>query len=275
MARKKKEELIEEELEEPTEDEIEENDIPLTEDEQLDNEIDKDADFGDNEDDEDYNTSMQIGAAIHKQSDILKRFPQLAKEVKYSFFNEMDKKHFHMRSKTYQDLNYMKVIFNLSYFENVAQQALRKTLYIIKTKIDFKVYLDATNQTHLWYNVKDLPDQEFQILVKQLNEVQKDGILDSIYSQNNHVTEVYKKLTDGEIVIDAVDEMGLINDIYTTTEASKAKSGNERKSMNTTISHTIDQNEREEQQERGENPFMSKLKSFAMGKQKQSSEDQE
>jgi hypothetical protein len=271
MARKKK--IIEEE---PTEEEVEEFDTEeLTEDQQLNKEIGEDADFGEGGDEEDYNTSMQIGAAIHKQSDILKRFPQLAKEVKYSFFNEMDKKHFHMRSKTYQDLNYMKVIFNLSYFENVSQQALRKTLYIIKTKEDLRLYLDATNQTHLWYNVKDLSKENFNLLIVQLNEIREDGILDSIYSQNNHVTEVYKKLTEGEIEIDAVDEMGLINDIYTTTEASKAKSGNERKSMNTTISHTIDQNEREEQQEKGENPFASKVKSFIMGKPKQSNEDLE
>lgn len=229
----------------------------------------------DDEDDENYNTSMQIGAAIHKQSDILKRFPQLAKEVKYSFFNEMDKRHFHMRSKTYQDLNYIKIIFHLSYLENIAAQELRKQLYNLTTKEEFKEYLDATNKTYLWYSFKGLEEEQFDKLLKQLKDVKEDGIMESIYSQNTFISEVYEKLAEGDIEIDAVDEMGLINDIYTVTEASKAKGGNERKSINTTIAITSEQNEREEQQERGENAFISKVKSFAFGKKKQPMEEQE
>jgi hypothetical protein len=218
---------------------------------------------------------MQIGAAIHKQSDILKRFPQLAKEVKYSFFNEMDKKHFYMRSKTYQDLMYMKIIFNLSYFENIASQNLRTTLYHVETKADLKIYLDATNQTHVWYVVKNLSDEDFKKVTDQLKDILDDDVIKSLYCQNTFVDDVYSKLSEGGIVIDSVDEMGLINDIYTTTEASKAKGGNERKSMNTTISVTSEQNEREEQQERGENPIVNKVKSFVLGNKQKPVEEQE
>jgi len=229
----------------------------------------------DENDDENYNTSMQIGAAIHKQSDILKRFPQLAKEVKYSFFNEIDKKHFYMRSRTYQDLNYMKTIFNLSYLENVSMQTLRKSLYLIKKKEDFKTYLDSTNQTYLWYSFKYLSEEDFKILLKQLKEIKEDGIINSMYSQNTFVKNVYGELAEGNIIIDDVDEMGLINDIYTVTEGSKAKGGNERKSINTTISVTSEQNEREEQQEHGENIFVKKAKSFMFGNKPKPTEEQD
>lgn len=219
------------------------------------------------DDDEVIDSSLEIGGQIHQQSDIVQKFTQLPKDVKYSKFGKIDIANFTLKSRTYQLWKYMRKIEKVSSSELVELKYKKKEIYEIETLEEFKEYLEETNKGHIWYNlIHQLPKEEliksFDLLLKQLQKAKEDGVLESVYADKDNFKNSYKEYLEENTDSPDIDDFGLMSTMMTLTEVNKASGGWATKQMNTTINVTKEenlQNDVEESPEDSEKSFANKF----------------
>mgnify|MGYP005990452917 CR=1 FL=1 len=220
------------------------------------------------EDDEDViDSSLEIGGQIHQQSNIVKKFVQLPKDVKYSKFGVVDLANFTLKSKTYQLWNYLKKVQKISNDELNKIKEDKKEIYDIETLEDLKQHFEDTKKSHIWYNlIQNLTtselEKEFNALKLQLHTARDEGVLEYIYSDKEHFYDSYNNYLDNNTSSEEVDDFGLMASMMTITEIKKAHQGWGTKMMNTTINVTKDEDIDEDTEEEPEKKegFMGKLK---------------
>jgi len=248
MSKKKKEDLeLEEDIEKIDEDEEEYN-----------------GDLNQNDNNEDYiDSSTEIAGRIYKQSNVIsKNFPHLPPDVKVSNFDRIDTATFLLKSNTYNLWRYTKKIQEISKYELERVKTERKNIYNIKNIEDFKNFLKNTNQSHIWYQINQLPDEElkekFDVILKQLEKVRDEGIVEDLYGDKTVFNNAYKEYLDKHEGNDLIDDFGLMNTMMSITEAKKARKGWGMNSFNTSIQITRNEDitkEVEEEPEQNESGF--------------------
>lgn len=205
-------------------DNMEEEDEELFDDEEEDegNEIGDDTEVID--------SSLEIGGQIHVQSDVVKKFKQLPKDLKYSKFDMMDIKNFVLKSNAYQLWNYVNKIKSLSTKELHILKNKKKEIYDIKSLEDLKLHLDNINKSHLWFSLQQLSDEElksnFKLMQAQLKSVKDSGAIEILYNDKTMFTESYKKYIENlGNEKNFVDDFGLMNNMMTLTEAKRRVKG--------------------------------------------------
>lgn len=256
MAKKKKEDIEEEIIEDDKEEEIEE-----LYDDDSNEEIIKD-------DEEVIDSSLEIGGQIHQQSDVVKKFYHLPKDVKYSKFGQIDMANFTLKSKAYDLFQYVRKIQSMTANELEIIREQKKEFYDIETLEELKEFLKESGKLYVWENLRQLSDedlkQSWDMLKQQLQEAKDSGFIEVIYgdkenfklSYNNHI-ENYSRENN------LVDDFGLLSSMMTLTEVKKAAKGWATGQMNTTISVTRNEDltrEVEEEPEEQENKMRSFFK---------------
>lgn len=219
------------------------------------------------EDDEEViDSSLEIGGQIHQQSDVVKKFYQLPKDVKYSKFGRIDIANFTLKSRTYDLFQYVRKIQNMSKYELNIVKDQRKNFYNIETLEQLKDYLKKSNKLYLWESLRQLDPEELNTywveMSKQIKQVKESGFVEVMYGDKMNFDKSYiQHSTNYKKENNLMDDFGLLSTMMTLTEVNKAQGGWATKMMNTTISETKNEdlsNEVEESPESGEN----KLKSF-------------
>ena len=97
---------------------------------------------------------------------------------------------------------------------------------------------------------KEERKQEFDTIDQKPSKAIKDiHYVDTIYGEKKNFNNVYNKYVSNHEVLTEIDDFGLMHEMMTVSELSKAFRGRERKNMNTTINVTRDINEKEELEE--------------------------
>ena len=254
MAKKeKKKEIIEEEIEDE-EERQEEKDLDMEDLE--DNSLSKNYGGEEDGDDEEISdvpeTSMEIGGQIHKQDQMFEIFKQLPKDLKYSFFDKWDKLTVINQSDNYKLFFYLKKNQFLSQIELERKEEKYKEFFNMKKFDEIRDYF--INNKNIYFILKHLSKEDKEALEK-------------IHEENSNFLEEYDDLLNEEDIkayeqelkektknkenLYFEDDMGILNKILTRTEVSKGYEGKERRSINTTISVTRDENLKEEYEEEG------------------------
>lgn len=208
----------------------------------------KEEDYEDYEEDDVLSSSLQIGGDIHKLSDIfIEEFPHLPKEIKYSFFDKGDLWNIRHKSKAYWNFKFFKKIIVVSQEEIKITYDVRKKFFTIDTELKLKDYLKSINKQYLYDSINSLPEKDkkeaLAAIFNQIKETKEMGYIDTLYSIDPTFEKSFVKYTSQYGYNQNVDSLGLLNDIFTTSESSKGFEGKERKSINTTISETINVDE--------------------------------
>lgn len=219
------------------------------------------------EDDEEViDSSLEIGGQIHQQSDVVKKFYQLPKDVKYSKFGRIDIANFTLKSRTYDLFQYVRKIQNMSKYELEVVKYEKKVFYNVKTLEELRDYLKKSNKLYIWESLKQLSPEQLSLewveMSKQIKQVKESGFVETMYGNRDNFDKSYiQHLNNYDKDKNLMDDFGLLSTMMTLTEVNKAQGGWATKMMNTTISETKNEdlsNEVEETPEQGEN----KLKSF-------------
>jgi len=237
-------------------------------------EIEEDQDYLDEDDqilddgEEVIDSSLEIGGQIHTQSDIVTKHAHLPKDVKYSNFGKIDIANYMLKSNAYQLWQYTKKIEKISKLEIDNLKQNKKELYYIKTPEQLKDYLEKNKKGHIWYSLMSnfTPEdfkQEFQVLLKQLQEVVDEGVLDYIYGEKETFNDAFTAYQEYKKLNDDIDDFGLVNTMMSLTEVNKARKGWAMGMMNTTINVTKEEDlskETEESPEDNEKGFSKYIK---------------
>lgn len=220
----------------------------------------------DDNDQEVIDSSLEIGGQIHSQSDVVKKFYQLPKDVKYSKFGRIDIANFTLKSRTYDLFQYVRKIQNMTKYELNIVKNQRREFYDIETLEELREYLKQSNKLYLWESLRQLDPVELSLywgeMSKQIKQVKDSGFVDVMYGDKLNFDKSYIEHTANyKKENNLMDDFGLLSTMMTLTEVNKANGGWATKMMNTTISETKNEdlsNEVEETPENGEN----KMKSF-------------
>lgn len=202
-------------------------------------------------------SSLEIGGQIHTQSDIVTKHAHLPKDVKYSNFGKIDIANYMLKSNAYQLWQYTKKIQKISKLEIDNLKRNRKKLYYIKTPEQLKDYLEENKKGHVWHHLTSnfTPEEfkiEFNLLLKQLQEVLNEGVIDYIYGEKETFNEAFLSYQEYKKLNDDIDDFGLVNTMMSLTEVNKARSGWAMGMMNTTINVTKEEDLSKETEEKPE-----------------------
>lgn len=204
----------------------EEDDDEIIEDEQV---IDENDDI----DETDYNdatdmpaTPMGLAHQISKESETLKHFKELPREVKYSFLDSDEKhevKHF---SKTYRNWKYIEKVIDLRVKEDIQLKQTKKDLILIKDRKDLVDYLKLTGRDYLIRDIDDMKQVEIDKLLVYIATLKHNYFLDTIENKKDRMIELYDDYSLTNDIPKYIDDMGNIGKIMDTSVASMGFKGN-------------------------------------------------
>jgi len=193
-------------------------------------------------DDEGFSSSLQIGGDIHKLSPIFDEMPHIPKEVKYAFYDKADLWTMRFKSGVYWDYKYFKKLIVLSEEEMRLMYKLRREFYQIKNDTQLKEYLKKVNKQYLYDSLDQLDiterKQAMRQIFEQIEESNEMGIVDTLYDEKKMFNDSFEKYKKEFGANPSIDSLGILNNMLMITESSKGYKGQERKSINTTISES-------------------------------------
>lgn len=200
-----------------------------------------------------YDNSLQIAGEIHDQANVIKKFKHLPKDIKYGYHDRIDKATFTLRSRAYQTYNYMQKIIFLAHTELLQVTEQRKLLYEVETLEDLKEYFELIGKPDLYFSLLKLEPKDlehyFKVFKAQLQEIKDIHYIDVMFSEKKNFMTIYDEYSQTHDIDTNIDDFGLLHEMMTISELSKAFRGQERKNMNTTINITRDINEKENVEE--------------------------
>ena len=227
-----------------------------------------------------YNTGLQIGGDIHKQSNLYGSIPYLDSGLKYGFFDVKDKNFYRFKAGTFQTYEYLRKVINVSIEEQITTFDFNYNFFLIETEEQLKQYFKETNQSDIYIAIKEQEETQPDLikeLLEQIKQSREKGYHESIYTVSREISEIYdgynNQLTKwGKKNHVDYDDFGIMGQLGTIVETSKAEKGNERKAMVTTIAETRETNHKEMNEDKEDGNFISKLK-FNKNKNKYKGED--
>jgi hypothetical protein len=202
-------------------------------------------------------SSLEIGGQIHQQSEIVRKFKHLPRDLKYSKFNNIDVANYTLKSKAYDLYEYVRKAESMALYETQVIKEKKKELYYIESLEEFKEYLRENSKMYIYANLRNLSDKDLQdywvLMKKQLKEAENSGFLDVMYKDKEHLIEALEMHEQNFVLATGErDDFGLLNSMLTNVEVNKARSGWATKMMNTTINITKEENLRDEVEEEPE-----------------------
>lgn len=249
------------------ENEEDELDKPIDESQSLDEDynIEKDKSFnGIDFDDSVVNNSLQFASMISKPSDTADKFQHVPKEVRYSFYDDIEKKDIKHWAATYHRYNYLKKILALQAREDEIVIANRLTLYEIENEKDFEEYCKENNILICFQEIKNANPELMNQVLTYIKNLKRSGYYDDIQNQNDIITEIFNEYRDLNSLPKYIDDLGMTGNILTTSLASMGHKGNERYATVTQIQATKDIDAKAEMSEKTEykNKFGKLLNKF-------------
>lgn len=219
------------------------------------------------DDNEIIDSSLEIGGQIHQQSETVKRFYQIPKDVKYSNFGRIEIANFVLKSSTYDLFQYVRKIQHMAKYEIELIKENKKDFFNIETLEEFREYLRENNKLYLWENLRQLDpkalNQIWEEMKKQIIYTRESGFVDLLYGdRENFYNSLDLHQSNYNKDLNLVDDFGLLSSMMTSTEVNKAQKGWATKMMNTTISETRNedlQKDIEEEPEQGESKGFGKF----------------
>ena len=203
-----------------------------------------------------YSNSLEIAGDNYKQSEVVKAHKHLPIDTKTSFLDKYEKIGYGYKSNAYDTLRYLKKLLSISRLEVDKNKNLKRDIYKCKNTTDLADYFKKINKNYLWYHIKYLPKSEKEEIVsqfiQQLDEARLSGLVEDIYNTHTHFKDTYTEYFKDNKQEGYIDDIGLLNNMMTTTEVSKAFKGQGIKSMNTTININKDVSPEEDAEEEPE-----------------------
>jgi len=263
MARKKKQDKFDlvpdEEFVEFDEDEIEE----LKEEESsyldIEDEVEDREDY-DNLDDTPVNP-MGLAHQISKESETVKHFKELPREVKYSFLDGEEKRDVKHFARTYRNHQYIEKIIDLRVKEDERLRHARKKVVDIKNRDDLMKYFKACNRDYLLNDIIDLKDSEVDLLIAHVSTLKHNYLLDTIENNKDEIKELYNQYQQENNVPKYIDDMGNIGKVVDTSISSMGYKGNASQHSVMTINAVKNEDIQKVAAEKSSFSFMDAIKS--------------
>jgi hypothetical protein len=182
--------------------------------------------------------SLHLAALAAKDSDTLKHFKELPKEIKHSFYDGADIKEVRHRLKSYKDFMYIRKMLKLQNKEIKNIQKKKKEIYKIKTELELYNYYKSINEVSTFYMIKRAG--LIQQALKDITKLEKNGFEEDMINNAdlvNHIWKEYGEEYEKPEFIDDVGNLGIALDFSVT---SSGRGGNERLAGITAIQATRD-----------------------------------
>lgn len=251
-AKELKEKYSEEEFEEE-EEEVEDEDYDYDDDDEPKKDFDDDFETPSN--------SLALAAMTAKDSETLKNFRELPKEIKHSFYDDRDLREVRHRLKCYKDFMYVRKNLKLQALEDREFINNRNNVYKVKTEKDLEEYYKSINKYHIFKML-----QRSNLISQALSDIKnisETGINQDLHNSNERIKELYAEFMDGEQKPEFIDDVGNLGMAMDFSVTSSGKGGNERLAGITAIQATRDMDLKEKSQEKAKyNPLSSFMKRF-------------
>lgn len=203
------------------------------EDEDLEDEDDEDENVPSDADDKDViepdimpENPMALAYQINKESETIKSFKDLPKEVRFSFLDSTDKVEVKHHARAYRNWKYIEKIIRLRTLEDENKLEYYNKYKLVKCRDDFKQLLKDINKDHLIAVVEDLEDDELDKFIKQLKQIKPNYMLDLIEKnkeKNKMIYETYEYENTMPSYIDDMDNLGKVSDTTIISMGSGGK----------------------------------------------------
>lgn len=188
---------------------------------------DEDIDNNNYDDDESVpDNPMGLAHQISKESETVKQFKELPREVKYSFYDQQEKADIKHYARTYRTWKYIEKIIDIRSKEDNGKVDYRENLKNISNKDDLKEYLRNNNRDYLINDIDDMPDEEVDRMIEHFKLVKANYFLESVESRKNVYNELYEEYREENNIPNYIDDMGNIGKVMDTSLASMGFRGN-------------------------------------------------
>jgi len=218
MVKKKKEEVFDDKYEP----EFDEDDVDITEDNF---DYDDDADEP-NFDDDSPSDSLGLATQISKESDTSKAFKELPKEVRYSFYDKVDKNEVKHFSRAYRTHQYIEKIIDLRIEEDKKASKARMSIKEVKDKLSLKKYFENVGRSYLLADIEDFNEDDFKKIFVYIKKLKPNHLLKTIDDNKKNITKLYNEYNEVNNIPSYIDDMGNIGKIVDTSVTSMGFKGN-------------------------------------------------
>lgn len=203
---------------------------------------------------------MGLAYQISKESDVVKQFVELPREVKFSFYDTNEKlevKHF---SRTYRDWQYIEKILDLRVEEDNNKYNSRDDLKKINSKEDLKQYFVKTNREYLINDLDDLAPEDLEKLITHLKIVKANEFMNSIEKRKETMETIYDNYALTNEIPEYVDDAGMLGKIMDTSLASMGYKGNAAQHSVMTINAVKNEDIQRSAEEKTKFSFLDSIK---------------
>ena len=231
-----KPEIVDEEEEEEEEEEEKQEEDFDSDDEDFDSDSDDSSNYyGDGEVP---SNSLGLAALAAKDSETLKFFKELPKEVKHSFYDDKDLREVRHRLKCFKDFRYIIKNLKIQALEDKKFIENKNKLYTIKTKEQLENYYKNINKYYMYKQIENagMIDQ----LLEDIKTIKDNGLSTDLYNSNENVKELFDEYLDINKTPEFIDDVGNLGTVMDYSVTSSGKAGNERLAGITAIQATRD-----------------------------------
>lgn len=169
---------------------------------------------------------MGLANLISKESDVIKNFKEMPKEVRFSFLDHNDKadiKHF---ARAYRNWKYIDKIITLRDMEDKKINTKQLKIYDVNSKEQIIKYLNQEKKDYLIPIVKNMEDEELKSFLTYLKTLHPDYYMTTFKNVKDDIDELYNNYNITHEVSSDVDDMDNLGKVVDTSISSMGYKGN-------------------------------------------------
>jgi len=171
-------------------------------------------------------TPMGLAHQITKESDTVKNFKELPREVKLSFLDNNDKVEVKHHARAYRTWRYIEKIIDLRIAEDNQIKDTKTIMTEIKSKEDFMEYLKNNKRGYLINDLEDLKKEDIDKLLKHITKLKTNTFLETIEDKKDSIKDLYEDYREQNETPQYIDDMDNIGKVMDTTVVSMGYKGN-------------------------------------------------
>jgi len=171
-------------------------------------------------------SSLGLAHQISKESDTIKHFKELPREVKYSFLDSEEKREVKHFARTYRSHQYIEKIIDLRVKEDERLRETKQNVNKIKTREDLLDYFKNRSRDYLINDILDLSKESINKLIVHVQGLKKNYFLDAIEQNKENIKTLYNNYEEETGTPSYIDDMGNIGKVVDTSISSMGYKGN-------------------------------------------------
>ena len=171
-------------------------------------------------------TPMGLAHQISRESETVKHFKELPREVKYSFLDTEEKREVKHHSRAYRTWKYIEKIIDLRVEEDKKVKENRTNMLDITTRDELEEYFKSCGRNYLINDLDDLDKEEIDMLLNHIKILKHNHFLDTVENKKSNLSSLYNQYLEDNDTPAYIDDMDNIGKVMDTSITSMGFKGN-------------------------------------------------